>query len=184
MRSPGIFFPSCSHQNPVQKAPCSGVLSFCGVSRQVSRLLGGKLYIGSWCPERRRWRPWNRDGIKRLCLAVSLCLCRLCWVQGRNQAWPVAPGSGQTVACELLQMPDLQCHPDRGVHQQVGVAPSTLPACIPLPPTSVSIVQGHTHNITPHFLAPALLCSFPSLALGSQGLSLEHPHIMPHDSKL
>lgn len=58
--------------------------------------------------------------------AASSCLCRLCWVQGGDQTRPVASGTGQAVARQLLQMPDLQRHPHRGVHQQVGL-PLSLP---------------------------------------------------------
>lgn len=75
------------------------------------------------------------------CSVASSCFCRLCWVQRGNQAWPVAPCAGQAMARQLLQMPDLQRHPHRGVHQQVGVS-SIPPPWLPGPPHPTGLPQG------------------------------------------
>lgn len=99
------------------------------------------------------------EGPRMLCSAASSCVCRLCWMQGGDQAWPVAPGTGQAVARQLFQMPDLQRHPHRGVHQQVGLSPlscsflglHTLPGC-PIWPLPESLVASSFISIQlPHF---------------------------------
>lgn len=92
-------------------------------------------------------------GAPVLCSAASPCLCRLRWVQGGDQAWSVTPGAGQAVARQLLQMPDLQCRPDRGVHQQVGL--------------SLSSPQPPGHCILPGLPSPALTSISSSTTLTS-----------------
>lgn len=65
---------------------------------------------------------------------------RLCWVWRWDQAGPVSPRPGETVACELFQMSDLQHGPNRRVHQQVSghQTPKLLPASPPLEAKYVS----------------------------------------------
>lgn len=58
------------------------------------------------------------DSIPLLGCAV---FCRLCWVRRWDQAGPISPRPGETVACQLFQMSDLQHGPNRRVHQQVSV---------------------------------------------------------------
>lgn len=58
------------------------------------------------------------DSIPLLGCAV---FCRLCWVWRWDQAGPISPRPGETVACQLFQMSDLQHGPNRRVHQQVSV---------------------------------------------------------------
>lgn len=55
-------------------------------------------------------------------LAPSFCFFpRLCWMQNWDQAGSISLSTGETVACQLLQMSDLQHGPHRRIHQQVSV---------------------------------------------------------------
>ena len=115
-------------------------------------------------------------GAQDALLSTSSCLCRLRWVQGGDQAWPVAPGSGQAVARQLLQMPDLQHHPHRGVHQQVGFSPS------PTRPPGLSMLPDlAAHDLCPSSQQhlPPFPSSYHTLAANSTPPTLGPHAVLP-----
>lgn len=115
-------------------------------------------------------------GAQDALLSTSSCLCRLRWVQGGDQARPVTPGSGQAVARQLLQMPDLQHHPHRGVHQQVGFSPSP-----PRPPglCMVPDLAAHDPCLSPQQHLPLFPSSYHTLAANSTPHTLGPHAVLP-----
>lgn len=58
-------------------------------------------------------------------LWLFLLPSRLRRLWGGDQTGSVSAGSGEAVARQLFQMPDMQLHAHRRVHQQVGAPPKT-----------------------------------------------------------
>lgn len=81
-------------------------------------------------------------------LSPLLVFFRLCWVWRWDQAGPVSPRPGETVACELFQMSDLQHGPNRRVHQQVSghQTPKLLPSLPASPPLEAKHVSDTLHS--------------------------------------
>ena len=127
IQRPGPRRPLLLPGRPLDRCQDQGV--HCGEKTGFGGWGGGGWFSFTWLE--------RRAGM--FCSVASSCLCRLCRVQGGDQARPVAPGAGQAVARQLLQMPDLQRHPHGGVHQQVGVSPLPAPASAPRPPHPSSL---------------------------------------------